>query len=226
MSENQNKNKTTWEIILMIATVFNLAYGFYIGIVTRSNSDQLTSLQIDSQNIKNKQDTLSFDQDIKLRIYDLTIKAIESNNPKQQSAALVAINNLLKDDKYKEGILSIIGDSPESSEGLKDATLISKLKIKKAQNPKKDSTFKLSSTQKTYVQIIYYQPNQAQTKPIATKLYNALRYSSFYEVGIKPLTASTNEGKFYKVQANEIRYDNGEKDVAETLKKVINRQKT
>lgn len=222
MFGNLNNNKIKSEIILIIITVLNIAYTARLSWLTHTHSGQLTGLQIESQYIKNKQDTLSFDQDIKLRIYDLTIKAIESNNPKQQSAALVAINNLLKDDKYKEGILSIIGDSPESSQGVKDATLISKLKIKKAQNPKKDSTFRLSSTQKTYVQIIYYQPNQAQTKPIATKLYNALRYSTFYDVGIKPLTGSTNEGRFYNVQANEIRYDKGEKDAAETLKKVIN----
>lgn len=213
MSEGSNTQpKISWGLgtTQMVITIV-------IGIFTFINTNNLSLLQAESQTIKNKQDTISFDQNIKLKIYDLTVKAIESDNPKQQSVALVAINNLLKDDKYKEGILDVIQDSPESSEGVKGAVSISKLKIRK--DRKNDNS--LSNKVKTYVEIIYYQPNEAQTKPIALKLYNALKYSTFYDVGIKPLTARTNAEKFYKITSNEIRYDKDEIRLAQTLQEVI-----
>lgn len=211
----ESKNK--WSTPIWVTVLHGLLTG-YLALSEQVAKNQLSQLEIQSKQVKNGQDTVSFDNDIKLKVYDLTIKSLESTNLKEQKAAQIVVENVLRDDRFKAGLLALFRESPNVPEGIKDAVTISQLKIDAS---KRDDTLSLSRTNKTFVDIIYYEPEADSTRPIAEKIYQALRNSSYYTARIKSLSEKTNSQPAYNVKRNVVRFDDGEQRIATTLVTVL-----
>lgn len=214
------------EVASFVAAFFSaigVGFGIWLNMQNSQIDRQLKAIQSQAETIKIEQSKVSFEREIKFKVYDLVVEAIKSNNLKQQDAAYVVVRSMaVGDTAFTTGLLNIFAKSKTVSPTLRAEATVATFDIKASQNT--NPVYSLED--KIHVDIFYAQAVEAFSKPVAQKIYKALSSSPFYELGaIKVLTPTTNQQKNYSIENNVIRFDKFDKSEAskaEALQQLIN----
>lgn len=186
---------------------------------TWSWDERFKSIEIENKSTKIEQENISFDREFKFKIYDLTLKAIKSNDTLEQKAARLVVSSMVNDTIFKTGLLELFVKSNNISADVKDAAKVSIFDIQ-------SSTGKIpsySKKNKIYLDIFYYEENFEYNRTLAKKLRDALKTSDYYEVGlVKRFYKNDNAKPDYNIKENTIRYDADESAKAEILQQILN----
>lgn len=213
-SQNNGSKSVIWSIIF---SGISATFSAFVTYNTLQIDTKLKDLDAIKKSVEINQAEIAFDRDFKLKIYDLCIEALKQKDQKQEKAAFVAVSSLITTDiKFREGLLGLFSQAtdPEIRNAAKKAEFV----IREDKSTKTEQP-----NEKIFVDIFYYQ-ELPQTKDVAQKLFDALKFSSVYELGvnIKPLTKKRNMERFYGVDSTQIRYDESELDFAQKLQSTAN----
>lgn len=181
---------------------------------TWSWDERFKSIEIENKSTKIEQENMSFDREFKFKIYQLAIDAIKSNDPTQQQAAYVVVNNLVSDTTFKTGLLRLFVKSEAVAPDVRKAATVANFDILQSKN--------VYSVQNKMLVDIFYLTSKKDSREIAVKIQNALKSSDFYDVRLRKFEDKTNNSKGYNIKTNQLRFDANEKEKAEKLSLLIN----
>jgi hypothetical protein len=189
-----------WSFISALLTIGSATLTVLIAYWGFQIDNKLKDLEIIKKNVEINQAKAAFDREFKLKIYDLCVQALKQKDEKQEKAAFVAVSSLVTEDiEFRKGLLGLFSIALDPN-------------IRKAANEaefviREDNGTKTEQPDKKVFVDIFYNRELSQTKDIAQKLFNALKFSSTYKLGvnIKPLTKIRNQERFYGVVGTQIR---------------------
>lgn len=212
-TSNSNNSDSGLKWFSAFASASSLILTGYITLTSNTIDNKLKDLESIKKTVEINQAQLAFNRDFKLKIYELCIQAIKEKDPKQEQTALVAVKALVTDnDDFRQGLVSILTEAKDPD--IRKAAEAAQFVIEE------DKTFQpKSESGKIFVDILYYQ-QEPETREVAQKLYDALKFSSNYQLGptLKVLTAKRNTEANYQVNGSQIRYDKGEGEEASATK--------
>lgn len=182
-----------------------------------STSEQLniTSRQLENY-IKKEQ----FDRDLKFKLFSEIKEALVNKNTNQQKVLLVFIDEILANDSLLRnkfiGMLKSSG-SAEIREEVK--------KSKEVENnyyqEEKIKLHPVADHKKLRIDVFYLEESSLESKPVAEKVKNTLEAQHQYEVRLRMLPRVINAQSGYLISANEIRVEEDELALGETIKTLI-----
>ena len=218
--ENEEKSileklNTRW--VTPLFAVIAIIYGFIFK-VTSDRVDQNTrnlnnlKIQIDNQ-LRQKE----FDNNLKMTIYQEVKEAIkEKNDSALQNATLIVVNEMLKDDSlFKEKLKTVLFASTNSKKLIATQQKIDQFSVEQTSTPV--NGFRID--------IFYLDNILAEAKPRAEKIQRLLQ-SRFpqYKTRLRLLPKEINAQTGYRIDANQVRFESGEKNIADEVLNAIVRE--
>lgn len=211
--ENLNKYWATPAIAIMAG-----ALGLYFNSVKQNLENQALEIKNAASKIESELREREFSNELKIQMYSEVKDAISKDDEKLQSAVLLMINEMLADDSlFREKLITILLASPTTS-----------VSVKETQNEITDKSVIFQKEQKAIdnskftIDVFYLEDIIAESQPRAEKIQHLLeqKYPN-YDVRLRLLPRLTNAKSGYRISANEIRFEESEKDIAEDLKSLI-----
>jgi len=215
--ENLNKYWAT----PIIAIVGGLL-GLYFTVVKNSLEAEAQRIATSATKIETELKQREFNNNVKIQMYTEVKEAIVKEDKKLQNAVLLLVNEMLADDSvFREKLITILIASPNTDESV---IKVQKEIENKALTFTKDEDQKLIS--KFTVDVFYLEDIIKESEPRAKKIYNSLKQEfPDYQIRMRILPRSINAKIGYRISANEIRYESGEKEVADRILGLITAQK-
>jgi hypothetical protein len=215
-SGNNSDSGLKWFTAIVSCLTFLATGG--LAIYNYQIDSKIKQLAAQKTEIEIRQTQESFQRDFKVKMLELCINALKDKNSKQQDVALIAVQKLVKEnDEFKQGLVSILTDSenPEVRKAAKSAEIV----LQKDKEIIKE--IPKAKYRKVFVDIFYYE-GQPNSKILAQKLYDALKFSDLFQLRgyIKQLSVKTNQEPNYNVGTTKIRFDPNEEENAKLLQKM------
>lgn len=211
--ENLNKYWAT----PVIAIVGGLL-GLYFSIVKHGLDTQAANLQNTALRIETQLKEKEFTNDLKLHMYSEVKEAITHNDKKLQSAVLLIVNELLADDSaFRDKLVYLLHASPNTSDSVK----VEIQKIEKKENA--FYTEQVMKPQQTFtIDVFYIEDVLKEALPRANQVKKLLdAHYPDYQVRLRMLPKSINARSGYRIESNEIRFDDEEKDLAQKIQQLL-----
>ena len=192
--------------------IIAIVYGF----IFKLNSDQLDQ---NTKNLKNLQTQMDnelrmkeFDNNLKLTIYKEVKDAIEQKDTSLQKATLIVVNEMLKDDTlFREKLKTVLFASSNSKKLIAVQQKIDQFSVdQKSANVK---GFKID--------VFYLDDIPDEARPRADRIVSLLRekYPN-YTIRRRLLPKEINARSGYRIDANQIRFEPVEKQIANDVLKL------
>ncbi len=194
--------------------VIAIIYGFIFKVTSDQvdqNAKNLNNLKIQ---IDNQLRQKEFDNNLKMTIYQEVKEAIKQKDDSTlQNATLIVINEMLKDDSlFKEKLKTVLFASTNSKKLIATQQKIDQFSVEQTSTPV--NGFRID--------VFYLDNILAEAKPRAEKIQALLqkKYPT-YKVRLRLLPREINAQNGYRVDANQIRFEPGEKQIANDVLKTI-----
>ncbi len=217
--ENLNKYWAT----PLIAIVGGLL-GLYFTVVKNNLEADASRIAASATKIETELRQREFNNNLKIQMYTEVKEAIVKEDKKLQNAVLLLVNEMLADDSlFREKLITILIASPNTDESV--------IKVQKEIETKaitftKDE--KLKQSGKFTIDVFYLEDIIKESEPRAQKIYTALKKEfpvTDYQIRVRRLPRYINAKTGYRISANEIRFEPGEKEVADKILSVIKTQR-
>lgn len=235
---------TTKNVVLIVIGILT-AWNTYTTQVTKNKLDitkaQLDTakarLEIQSIMLENQSTALEsdlrkreFGNSLKFRLYEEVRNAITGREPKIQDAVVLIINEMLADDSVYRAKLSNILLSSQNTDAAVKTSIV--------QTQKLEYTFVAEQTQtlatlnrpenedKFTIDVFYLEDVKQEAKPRAEKIVTLLdtKYPQ-HTVRLRMLPKIINARSGYGIGSNQVRYEPGEKKLAEEVIDYITSEK-
>jgi hypothetical protein len=173
------------------------------------------------------QKKVQFSRDLKFKLYDEVLKALETNNVKKQGATKALVINLMTDSAditFRDALLNTFLSSdlvdPDirkdiSENQLADAQMAEEQKVTDSIMVQKSrkKIASLPDNLKWDIDIFYLEENLPQSKERALQVQEILKAK--YKTRVRVLSVLANARPGYNVSTNEIRYNNNPEEIKE-----------
>ena len=200
--------------ITPLLAIITAVYGFMF----KMNSDKLNNLQtqIETQ-LRQKE----FENNLKLTIYQEVKEAIVKKDTTLQNATLIVVNEMLKDDSiFREKLKTVLFASTNSNSLINVQNKIDNFTVEQA------STTTLTAPDTFKIDVFYLDAIPVEAKSRAEKVV-ALLKSIYprYTIRLRLLPKEINARSGYRIDSNQIRYEESELQIAKTVLDAINKNK-
>jgi hypothetical protein len=193
--------------------IIAIIYGF----IFKVNSDHLEKnskkLEIIQKQIESEQRQKEFNNNLRLTIYKEVKEAIAQKDSSLQSATLIVVNEMLKDDSvFREKLKTVLFASTSSNKLIETQQKIDRFKVDE----------KLTQSKGFKIDVFYLDAIQDESKPRAQKIVEILqkKYPK-YKIRLRLLPKQVNAQSQYRVDANQIRFEPSESKIATNVLKII-----
>ncbi|MDH5484546.1 MAG: hypothetical protein OEY43_04845 [Gammaproteobacteria bacterium] len=184
------------------------------------------NLAIEASEIKNAVDRIDselrereFSNALKIQMYQEVKAAISQNDPKLQNAVLLLVNELLADDPlFKDKLITVLLASPNTNE-----IVIKEQKAIEVKNREYlDKEVSKSVTERVTIDVFYLEDIMNEARPRAQAIVNVLssEYPD-YRIRLRLLPRAVNARSGYRIDENQIRFEQAEKALAIRLAALI-----
>jgi hypothetical protein len=144
------------------------------------------------------------------------------NDTSLQKAVMLIVNEMLADDSvFRDKLVTLLLAAPNAGKSLrmeqrKNDTIVRYFKMEEEQISSKNFS----------IDIFYLDDLKAEAKPRAEKIKNVLsvKYPD-YQVRVRLLPRNINARSAYRISANEIRFEDDEKEIATQVLSLIEQNK-
>lgn len=235
---------TTKNVVLIVIAILT-AWNTYTTQVTKNKLDitkaQLDTakarLEIQSVVIANQSAVLDtdirkreFGNNLKFKLYEEVRNAITGREPKIQDAVVLIINEMLADDSLYRAKLSNILLNSQNTDAAVKTNIVQTQKLEYTFVAEQTQTLAtLSRTKnedKFTIDVFYLEDVKQEARPGAEKIVKLLqaKYPQ-HTVRIRLLPKIINAKSGYGISSNQVRYEPGEKKLAEEVIDYINGEK-
>jgi hypothetical protein len=218
-------NDIIQKLIVPFLLVISTSVGIYNSVLTndlekksKEIQNTMDTLRIVSLSDDIKRKDLDFNRSLKFRLFDEVKAAIKSQDVVLQKTTFEFVSQMLSDDEaFRDALLKTIENSPNVSLELKSEI---------SQNLKNDQLYKDQQQEignrrnKVRIDIFYLEETKGLSYPIAEAISKKLD-SDKYEVRVRILSKLTNAKSGYQISRNEIRYEEGESEIANEIKQKL-----
>ncbi len=198
-----------------ILAIITAIYGF----IFKMNNDKLTEASIKLNNLKTQIDTelkqKEFNNNLKMTIYKEVKDAIAGKDTGLQNATLIVVNEMLKDDSaFREKLKTVLFASSNSKDLYKVQKNIDQLAEAEIQTK--------TQTGKFTIDVFYLADIPSESVPLSDKVVALLKTKyPGYNIRKRLLPKEVNARSGYRIDANQIRYEPNESNMANEIKKAI-----
>ncbi len=196
--------------------ILAIVYGF----IFKINSDQIDQ---NTKNLKNLQTQIDnelrkkeFENNLKLTIYKEVKDAIEARDSSLQKATLIVVNEMLKEDTlFREKLKTVLFSSTNSKKLIAVQQKIDQFSVEQTAAPL--NGFKID--------VFYLDDIISEAKPRAEQIVSLLhvKYPN-YIIRPRLLPKEINAQSGYRIDANQIRFESSERQIANAILKVISEE--
>ena len=218
--ETENKSfleKLNSKWVTPLFAILAIVYGF----IFKINSDQIDQ---NTKNLKNLQTQMDnelrkkeFENNLKLTIYKEVKDAIEARDSSLQKATLIVVNEMLKEDTlFREKLKTVLFSSTNSKKLIAVQQKIDQFSVEQVSAP--SNGFKID--------VFYLDDIIGEAKPRAEQIVSLLhvKYPN-YIIRPRLLPKEINAQSGYRIDANQIRFESSERQIAYEVLKIIGEDK-
>lgn len=196
--------------------IIAIIYGF----IFKVNSDQLDQNEKKLKSLQTQMDNelrvKEFDNNLKMTIYKEVKDAIAQKDTALQNATLIVINEMLRDDTvFREKLKTVLFATSNSKKLIATQQKLDQFTV---ENSTQVAGFRID--------VFYLDDIPGEAKPRADKVVSLLqeKYPK-YTIRLRLLPKEVNAQSGYRIDANQIRYEKSESQIANEVIKLISVEK-
>lgn len=201
--------------LLLIVTGFST---WYYNKTENEIQQQTKILSIRTIELENSLKKKTNDREFKFKMFNEVKAALKSNDSIEQRILVTFINEmLLEDSTLRTNLLNII-----KTQGAIGA--VSQVKTIQEEERKFDSILKapkLDSSKCFKIQIFYVEERMPESKTYALRAESELSKNKNFQVTVSMLPKAVNARAGYRISANEIRFEENERQNAEQILEIL-----